>query len=47
VVHAVRIPDTVDEDKVAARFENGILNVTLPKRPELVGSPRKIEIKKA
>ena len=44
---SIRIPDTVDEDKVAARFENGILNVTLPKRPELVGSPRKIEIKKA
>jgi HSP20 family protein len=43
---SLRVPDTVDEDKVAAHFENGILKVTLPKRPELVGSPRKIEIKK-
>jgi HSP20 family protein len=44
---SLRIPDTVDEDNVAAHFDNGILKVTLPKRPELVGSPRKIEIKKA
>ena len=43
---SLRVPDMVDEDKVEAHFENGILRVTLPKRPELVGSPRKIEIKK-
>jgi len=40
------VPDTMDENKVTAHFENGILRVTLPNRPELVGSPRKIEIKK-
>jgi len=28
------------------RFDNGLLKVTLPKRPELVGEQRKIEIKK-
>jgi HSP20 family protein len=43
----LRVPDTVDEDKVVARFENVILKVTLPKRPELVGSARKIEIQKS
>ena len=31
---SLRLPDTVDEDKVEARFENGILRVTLPKRSE-------------
>jgi HSP20 family molecular chaperone IbpA len=28
------------------RFDNGLLKVTLPKRSELVGEQRKIEIKK-
>ena len=29
------------------RFENGVLRVTLPKRPETGGGERKIEIKKS
>jgi len=43
---SLRLPDTVDEDKVEARFENGVLRVTLPKRPEAGGPQRKIDIKK-
>jgi HSP20 family protein len=43
---SVRLPDTVDEDKVEATFNNGILKVSLPKRPEAVGKQRTIPIKK-
>jgi hypothetical protein len=31
---SLRLPDTVGEDKVEARFENGVLKVTLPKGAE-------------
>ena len=43
---SLRVPDTVDEAKVEARFENGVLKVTLPKRPEAASEQRKIKIKK-
>ena len=43
---SLRVPDTVDEAKVEARFENGVLKVTLPKRPEAASKQRRIEIKK-
>jgi len=42
---AMRIPDTVDEDKIDARFDKGVLTVTLPKRPEAAPKERLIEIK--
>jgi HSP20 family protein len=42
---AIRLPDTVDEDKVEARFDKGVLTITLPKRPEMVKAQKKIEIK--
>jgi hypothetical protein len=41
---SLRLPDTVDENKVEARFENGVLRVTLPKRPEAAREHRRIEI---
>ena len=44
---SVRVPDTVDEDKVEASFDNGVLKVRLPKRPEAIGKQRTIPIKKA
>jgi len=28
----------VDEDKVEASFNNGVLKVSLPKRPEAIGT---------
>jgi HSP20 family protein len=34
---SLRLPDSVDEDKVEASFDNGVLKVRIPKRPEAVG----------
>jgi HSP20 family protein len=39
-----RVPDTVDEDKVQAKLDKGVLHVTLTKRPEAVKTERKIPI---
>ncbi len=44
---SIRLPETIDEDKVEARFDKGVLTVTLPKRPEMVKTQKKIEIKGA
>jgi HSP20 family protein len=44
---SIRLPDTVDEDKAQARFDKGVLTITLPKRPETVSAQKKIEIKGA
>jgi HSP20 family protein len=42
---AIRVPETINEDNVEARFDKGVLTVTLPKRPEMVKAQKKIEIK--
>jgi len=42
---SVRLPDTVDEDKVEATFDKGVLTVTLAKKADLVKPQKKIEIK--
>jgi HSP20 family protein len=44
---SIRLPDTVDEAKVEAKFDKGVLKVTAAKRPEAVKAERKIEIKKS
>jgi HSP20 family protein len=43
---SLRLPDTLDESKIDARFEKGVLKVTAPKRPEALKAERKIEIAK-
>ena len=40
-----RVPETVDADKIEARFNKGVLTVTLPKKPEARKPEKKIEIK--
>ena len=44
---SLRLPDIIDDTKIDARFDNGVLRVMLPKRPELAGEQRKIDIKKS
>lgn len=39
-----RVPDTVDEEKIEAKLEKGVLHVTLSKRPEAVKAEKKIPI---
>lgn len=39
---SVQLPSTVDPDKVEAVFKNGVLTVTIAKRPE--ARPRKIKV---
>ena len=42
---SVRVPETVDADKIEASFKNGVLKVTLPKKPEAQKPVKKIEVK--
>ena len=42
---SVRVPETVDADKIEATFKNGVLKVTLPKKPEAQKPTKKIEVK--
>lgn len=44
-VRSVRLPETVDADKIEASFKNGVLKVTLPKKPEAQKPVKKIEVK--
>lgn len=41
----IPIPVEVEEDKVEAKFDKGVLSVVLPKKPETQTKTRKIEIK--
>jgi HSP20 family protein len=42
----VRLPDSIDENKVAAAFDKGVLTVRLPKKPGAARGPKKIAIGK-
>ena len=44
---SLRLPDTVDDTKVEAKFDKGVLKVSAAKKPEAVKAVRKIEIKKS
>jgi HSP20 family protein len=43
---SIRLPDTIDDAKVEAKFDKGVLKVTATKKPEAVKAERKIEIRK-
>lgn len=43
-MRSVRLPVSVDPDKVKAKFEDGVLKVSLPKSEKV--KPKKIEIEK-
>jgi HSP20 family protein len=43
---SLRLPETIDESKLEARFDKGVLKITAAKKPEAVKAERKIEIKK-
>lgn len=42
---SIRLPDTADDGKVDARFENGVLKISVAKRAEAIKPERRIEIK--
>jgi HSP20 family protein len=44
---SLQLPDSIDESKVEAKFDKGVLKITAAKRPDAVKAQRKIEIKKA
>ncbi|MGC8611655.1 MAG: Hsp20/alpha crystallin family protein [Athalassotoga sp.] len=39
------LPSDIDEKNISAKFENGVLNISIPKSPEAKSAKRKIEIK--
>ncbi len=43
-VRCFRVPESVDEGKVKASFDKGVLEVVLPKRPEVKAKAKKIAI---
>lgn len=40
-----RLPDTVDQERIAATFEKGVLSLTLPKSEKAAKQAKKIEVK--
>ncbi len=40
---SIRLPNTIDADKVEASFDDGVLNIVLPKLPQ--AQPKQISIK--
>jgi HSP20 family protein len=44
---SLRLPDTIDENSVEARFDKGVLQTAAAKRPDAVRAERTIAIKKA
>ncbi|MDA0240176.1 MAG: Hsp20/alpha crystallin family protein [Proteobacteria bacterium] len=42
-----RIPESVDDTKIKAEFSQGVLSVTLPKKPTAASTARKIKVKPA
>ncbi len=43
----LRLPETIDDAKLEARFDKGVLKVVAQKKPDAIKAERKIEIKKS
>jgi HSP20 family protein len=41
----LRLPESIDQSKIEAKFDNGVLKVTATKKPDAAKTMRKIEIK--
>lgn len=41
---SVRLPEGIDEDKVTASFDKGVLRIEVPKSPAAIKPPKKIQI---
>lgn len=46
-MRSVQLPPTVDENKLEAKFEKGVLCITAEKKPEAVKEEKRIEIRKS
>jgi HSP20 family protein len=44
---SLRLPESIDDSKVEAKFDKGVLKITAAKKPEAVKAERRIEVKKA
>lgn len=44
---ALQLPDSVDDVKIEAKFDKGVLKITAAKRPDAIKAERKIEIRTA
>jgi HSP20 family protein len=44
---SIRLPESVDDARVDAKFDKGVLRVTAAKRPEAVRAERRIEVRRA
>jgi HSP20 family protein len=44
---SLELPDTIDESKIEARFDKGVLKIVAQKKPEAAKAERRIEIKKS
>jgi HSP20 family protein len=46
-MRSVRLPDGIDENKVEAKYDKGVLTITAAKRPDAVKAEKRIEIRKS
>ena len=44
---SLRLPESIDDSRVEAKFDKGVLKITAAKKPEAVKAERRIEVKKA
>jgi len=45
-MRSFRVPESVDQSKIKASFDKGVLSITMPKRPEAKSKEKKIAVSK-